>query len=349
MTYQKEPHVICLGDIKQAVLYFDKVIPVNHIQLQEHSNPAQLTRDLIDGFGSSNIAINNAFLGKLKEIQSAMIVMCDITKKLLGLKRNSKDAYNKELSQLPLDKRKAASNFVDYFVSEINNESKDIIIKKSFNILLGFSYMEDVKTNNGVKISTLLNQLGSLAGSKHFSVLLPEKCLLNDDEKKCDFSLILSNLNLIDTSETSWEQILEFRKDKDAPKKLRNLRLFFYDNYKEKDRQYIEDDLMKRLEDYEQTCKEWGFQTKNSTMTAILNSKNFQTSLYATLIGASFGQPVIMEGAVIAGTCIEIGKCVLHYTNRKHAFKNIKRHHDLAYIIEGKDRLKQSETFNPKR
>ncbi len=311
MTYRKEPHVICLGDIKQAVLYFDKVIPVNHIQLQEHSNPAQLTRDLIDGFGSSNIAINNAFLGKLKEIQSAMIVMCDITKKLLGLKRNSKDAYNKELSQLPLDKRKAASNFVDYFVSEINNESKDTLSKELFNILLGFSYMEDVKTNNGAKISTLLNQLGSLAGSKHFSVLLPEKCLLNDDEKKCDFSLILSNLNLIDTSETSWEQILEFRKDKDASKKLRNLRLFFHDNYKGKDRQYIEDDLMKRLEDYEQKCKEWGFQTKNSTMTAILNSKNFQTSLYATLIGASFGQPIIMEGAVIAGTCIEIVKCVL--------------------------------------
>jgi len=339
MTYQKEPHVICLGDIKQAVLYFDKVIPVNHIQLQEHSNPAQLTRDLIDGFGSSNIAINNTFLGKLEEIHSALIAMHDITKNLLGLKRNSNDAYNKELSQLPLDKRKAASNFVDYFVSAINNENKDTLSKELFNILLGFSYMEDVKTNNDVKISTLLNQLGSLTGSRYFSVLLPEKCLLNDDEKKCDFSLILPNLNLIDTSETSWKQILEFRKDNDASKKLRNLRLFFHDNYKGKDRQYIEDDLMKRLDDYEQTRKEWDFQTKTSTIAAILDSKNIQRSFYATLIGAYSGQPIIMEGAVIAGTCIEIGKYVLHLTNRKHAFKNKKRHHDLAYIIEGKDRL----------
>ena len=320
MTYQKEPHVICLGDIKQAVLYFDKVIPVNHIQLQEHSNPAQLTRDLIDGFGSSNIAINNTFLGKLEEIHSALIAMHDITKNLLGLKRNSNDAYNKELSQLPLDKRKAASNFVDYFVSAINNENKDTLSKELFNILLGFSYMEDVKTNNDVKISTLLNQLGSLTGSRYFSVLLPEKCLLNDDEKNCDFSLILPNLNLIDTSETSWKQILEFRKDNDASKKLRNLRLFFHDNYKGKDRQYIEDDLMKRLDDYEQTRKEWDFQTKTSTIAAILDSKNIQTSLYATLIGVYFGEPIFMGGPLIAGTCIEIGKCVLHLTNRKHAF-----------------------------
>jgi len=339
MTYQKEPHVICLGDIKQAVLYFDKVIPVNHIQLQEHSNPAQLTRDLIDGFGSSNIAINNTFLGKLEEIHSALIAMHDITKNLLGLKRNSNDAYNKELSLLPLDKRTAASNFVDYFVSEINNGSKDTTIKESFNILLGFSYMEDVKTNNDVKISTLLNQLGSLTGSRYFSVLLPEKCLLNDDEKNCDFSLILPNLNLIDTSETSWEQILEFRKDNDASKKLRNLRLFFHDNYKGKDRQYIEDDLMKRLDDYEQTRKEWDFQTKTSTIAAILDSKNIQTSFYATLVGICLGEPILTSGALIAGTSIEIGKCVLHFTNCIHAFKNKIRNNDLAYIIEGKERL----------
>jgi len=339
MEYQKEPHIICLGDVKQAALYFDKVIPVNINQLQEHSNPAQLTRDLIDGFDSSNTSINEAFLGKLEEINSSLTVMHEIIKSLLLLKRNSNDAYNRKLCELPLDKRKAASKFVDCFVSAIDNEIKEAFTKELANILLGFSYMEGVEINNGITISTLIDQLSPLTKSKSLSVLLPEKCLLSEDENNCDVSLILPNLNLIDTSETSWKQILEFRKDNDASTKLRNLRLFFHDNYKGKDRQYIEDDLMQRLYHYDQTRKEWGFETVTSTIAAILDSENIRNSLYATLIGLCLQQPIVVGGAVVAGTCIEIGKCILHITNRRHAFKNLRKHHDLAYIIEGKERL----------
>jgi hypothetical protein len=339
MAYQKESHVICLGDVKQAALYFDKVIPVNINQLQEHSNPAQLTRDLIDGFDSSNTSINEAFLGKLEEIQSSLTVMHEIIKSLLLLKRNSNDAYNRKLCELPLDKRKAASKFVNYFVSAIDNESKEAFTKELANILLGFSYMEGVEINNGITISTLIDQLSPLTKSKSLSVLLPEKCLLSEDENNCDVSLILPNLNLIDTSETSWKQILEFRKDNDASTKLRNLRLFFENNYSGKDRRYIEDDLMKQLDDYDQIVKEWQFKTITSTMGVILDSKNIQTSFYAALAGICIGVPILISGALIAGTCIEIGKCVLHFTNCIHSFKNKIRNNDLAYIIEGKERL----------
>lgn len=339
MAYKRASHVICLGDVKQAALYFDKVIPVNINQLQEHSNPAQLTRDLIDGFDSSNGSINEAFLGKIEEIQFSLDEMHEIIKSLLLLRRNSNDAYNRKLYELPLDKRKAASKFMDYFVSAIDNEPKETFTKELANILLGFSYMEGVEINNGVKISTLIDHLSILTESKSLSVLLPEKCLLSEDENNCDISLILPNLNLIDTSETSWKQILEFRKDNNASKKLRNLRLSFENNYSGKDRQYIEDDLMRRLDDYDQIVKEWQFKTITSTMGVILDSKNIQTSFYATLVGICLGEPILTSGALIAGTSIEIGKCVLHFTNCIHAFKNKIRNNDLAYIIEGKERL----------
>lgn len=339
MAYQKELHVICLGDVKQAALYFDKVIPVNINQLQEHSNPAQLTRDLIDGFGSSNKSINEAFLDKLEDITSSLNVMDEIIKNLLLLKRNSNAEYKRELCELPLDKRKVASKFVDYFVSAIDNESKKTFNKELFNILLGFSYMEGVEINNGINISTLIDQLSPLTSSNSLSVLLPEKCLLSEDKNNCDVSLMLPNLNLIDTSETSWKQILEFRKDKDASTKLRNLRLFFEMNYSGKDRRYIEDALMKQLDDYDQIVREWRFKTITSTIGVVLDSKNIQTSFYAALAGICLSKPTLVTGALIAGTCIEIGKCVLHFTNCIHSFKNKKRNNDLAYIIEGKERL----------
>lgn len=321
---------------KQAALYFDKVIPVNINQLQEHANPAQLTRDLIDGFGSSNRHINEAFLGKIEEITSFLNVMHEIIKSLLLLKRNNDDVYSRKLGELPLNIRRAASKYVDYFVSAINIENKERFTKELVNILLGFSYLEGVEVSNGTKISTLIDQLSSLTNSKFFSVLLPEKCLLSKDENNCDISLILPNLNLIDTSETPWEQILEFRKDNDASKKLRNLRLFFEDNYRGKDRQYIEDDLMKRLDDYEQITKEWGFQTITLTIGLILDSKNILAVSCAAIFGMRLEEPII---AAIAGTFITIGKISLHLTNCRHAFKCKKNQNDLAYIIEGKERL----------
>lgn len=336
MAYQSASHIICLGDVKQAALYFDTVIPVNINQLQEHSNPAQLTRDLIDGFGSSNSLINENFLGKLKEIKSSLDEMHEIIKSLLRLKRNSNDAYNKKLCELPFDKRKAAIKFVNYFLSTIDSESKESIKKELFNILLGFSYMEGVEINNGVTVSVLVNELSSLTKSTSLSVLLPEQCLLSEDENNCDISLILPNMSLIDTSDTSWRQILEFRKDKNALKKLRNLRLFFEDNYNGKDRQYIEDDLMKRLDDYEQIRKEWGFETITSTIGVVLDSKNIQASFFAALAGLYLGD---LSGAVIAGTCIEIFKGCLHVINCRHAFKTRIMRDDLAYIIQAKETL----------
>ena len=37
---------------------------------------------------------------------------------------------------------------------------------------------------------------------------------------------------VVDAEDLEWDQILEFRKDKDAVKDLRNLRLFMFENYK---------------------------------------------------------------------------------------------------------------------
>ena len=44
-------------------------------------------------------------------------------------------------------------------------------------------------------------------------------------------SLSLTNMKLVDTKKSKWDQILAFREDKKAMKKLRNLRLFLHENY----------------------------------------------------------------------------------------------------------------------
>jgi hypothetical protein len=54
----------------------------------------------------------------------------------------------------------------------------------------------------------------------------------NKNGKNNCFSL--TDLQVIDTSAISWEQILEIRKDKDLFKKLGNFRIFFENENKEK-------------------------------------------------------------------------------------------------------------------
>ena len=39
---------------------------------------------------------------------------------------------------------------------------------------------------------------------------------------------------MVSTDNADWDQIIELQNDQDAKRKLRNLRLFFYDNYKDK-------------------------------------------------------------------------------------------------------------------
>lgn len=77
---------------------------------------------------------------------------------------------------------------------------------------------------------------------------LPLDCSDNlfseEDVDQSETVVSLASLRLIDADRCSWEQILEFRRDDVARDKLRRLRLFAYDNYSGKSKEYVEDDIL---------------------------------------------------------------------------------------------------------
>ena len=168
------------------------------------------------------------------------------------------------------------------------------------------------------------------------SVLLPSKYISQTDPNSDDVTLTLSQISLIDTGKTGWEQILEIRKDPTAIKNIRNLKLFVYSNYQDKSRAFIEDDIQKRLEDYHKTTKEHGFQLTLSALSTTLSSKNLLASVVAGLSTAFIGGPLIGVGTA---AFIEIGNLAIEITKGYQAFTKIKNDHPLAYIIDVQDKL----------
>ena len=209
-----------------------------------------------------------------------------------------------------------------------------------FSIILGFSYLDDIQFSEiNISFRSIINDFSSIFGSSHVSVLLPKECLNFFEASEDDLSISISNMPLIDTEKAEWEKILEFRKDTESRKKLRNLKLFLHENYKGRSPSFVEDDLNKRLEDYKNVCKDWGFDTIASTLSAAMDSRSVQVSISASLIATLSGEPIVITGAALPAI-MEVGKITIEFIRKKHAFHKLKRDHDLAYIIEAKERFK---------
>ena len=148
--------------------------------------------------------------------------------------------------------------------------------------------------------------------------------------------IALSNIHLVDTNAASWEQIIEFRKDKNARKKLRNLRLFVHENYTNKSPAFIEDDLNKRLEQYYYVCRDFGFETKVSLMSCLFDSKTIMGTFVLSLGASLMGEPFLASGALFSGMSIEVGKISIEIAKKRYAYHKLNRDHPLAYIIEAK-------------
>lgn len=178
-----------------------------------------------------------------------------------------------------------------------------------------------------------------ILGQTRLPVLFPSYNFSHSKPSNNDISLEVLNWPIIETDKATWDQIIEFRKDKEAKKKLRDLRLFLHTNYEGKSLNYIEDDIYRRLENYKNVCDDWGFETRNSVFSAIMDSQSLLATAAATLGAILLNQPIAQTISALAGVTLNIGKILLTYDKQKHAFQKLKRDHDLAYIIEAKERL----------
>jgi hypothetical protein len=299
MTYQSQSNVISLGDSKQAALYFDKVVIVDPAeQMGVMGLPGQLSEGAYKLlFGESNS--EQDLLRYNYEFQE----------------------YRKSLSLPSMSFTRIADT--DYFES---NTTKTLID----------GYINDETLDNGTNIRAALASFAGQMGVDTFSVLLPSRYRDSDQASNDDMSLTLANIPLIDTSKASWEQIFELRKDSQALGKLRNLKMFLQDNYQGKGKDYIEDDLAKRLDKYSDACRDHGLETSLSVLSMVLDARRLQTAIAGGVAAALLGSPLV---GLTAAVSIELGQVVLEVANNKHDFNKFKRDHELGYIIDLSDRL----------
>jgi hypothetical protein len=158
----------------------------------------------------------------------------------------------------------------------------------------------------------------------------------------CTF-LTLPSLALIDTEKASWRHIFEFRMDEHARLKLRRLRLFMESVYSGKSKEFIEDDLCMRLQDYENATKEWGFETTMSSLELVLSSKSFMGAAAASASALVLGHPSLATFAAASGATVELGRISLHVAKRAYDLSKMRRDHPLGYIITANRSLTRDE------
>lgn len=151
----------------------------------------------------------------------------------------------------------------------------------------------------------------------------------------------LASLKVVDASQVPWEQVIEFRREPQARDKLRRLRLFAYENYVDRPRAYIEDDLLTRVTEYEDTAKQWGLETVLGSISIVLNSKLTAGLLAGSLISTMFAQPMtaLLAGGVSA--VVEVGHIAIELSRQRFAMRKLMRDNPVSFVSYSRTKLRR--------
>ncbi|EIN4364780.1 hypothetical protein P3553_17460 [Vibrio parahaemolyticus] len=259
--YQNSLDVLCLGNFKEAALYFERVIPVQCDSLRHSENGPYVTTP-------EHIPV---------DVASRLIFDCSAPSwKILEF----------------MDKQWSP------FITKLHSEFSDQI--SGFNTAdYRKLYQNGSIGSNGVGIREHFQEFANSLGINKACILIPSN-VQQSDFSSAYLNVSLKGMQLIDTKSASWEQIMEIRTDLESQKALRNLRLFINENYIGKSSAYITDDISKRIDDYEMASKKHGFELATSVLGVLLDSKNIQTSIAAGLATGILGGVEIGVGTACA-------------------------------------------------
>lgn len=293
---------ICLDDLKQAALYFDRALWVPLPELQR---------------------TKTGFIVPEPVPEDALISLTfGLDGQTFSAKRDLRMRWVTQMERFAWDIRPA--------VIHAGGGRGRICYEH-----IAAAYLQDLECQPGRSIRKAFKEYASSVGIQHASVLLPTLTATTSEESENPV-VTLASLELVDTSLADWQQILELRRDPTSHQKLQRLRSFVFEEFAGKPRSYIEDKLAAALLDYEVARRKHGFETVTSSITALLDAKNLQGAAAAAFVAGLLGGPVI--GAT-AAAAIEIGKICVEYGRRRRVLKDWEKHHDLAFLIDAKRSL----------
>ncbi|HLY97646.1 MAG TPA: hypothetical protein VKT33_01130 [Candidatus Angelobacter sp.] len=176
-------------------------------------------------------------------------------------------------------------------------------------------------------------------GLREYPLCIPPEFADQAEMQSDDLSLTITSLRLINTSQTTLQQLVEFRKDVEAKIKLRRFRLFAYENYLNKSRAFIEDDINRRLVDYDETVKKWGFETKAATFTTLIDSKMVAGGIAGSFITAYLHEPHLAVASTLLAAGITIGKISVELGKKRFALKELASSNPVSYVQYAQNKL----------
>jgi len=308
---RRELTAISGGDSKVAALYFDNIVP------------AGLPVDLLSYFKDNGIRLsqNSGELG-------------DIFRDYINSMREffpEKLRKGYDFAELLM----IASALIDTMSDE---EAKQWVRR--------YKYPENLKNVpkivqvNSKKIAIRFQSLLTKIGVED-AVLTGCAPLLNSVNVDDGNALVtLCGLELIDVKNASLEQISELRKDKKSQEKLRNLRLYVYQNYAGKSTTYIKDDLYHKIDEYNDVAKKWSFDTTAGAISMLFNSKLIIGGGGISFLTALLGHPVAAAAPLTAGMAVELGKIGVEISKAKFEATRILGNHPASFIVDTRKKLK---------
>lgn len=120
------------------------------------------------------------------------------------------------------------------------------------------------------------------------------------------FSVISNNVLDIETENTDWEQLRDFKIDKPSKLALKRYRTFWHSNYLGKNLAYVEDDLGVRLEDLQGACRKHGFNLMQTSAHAVIKDSSVYSAALAAFAGIVLTGVATPVQALVPGLCIAV-------------------------------------------
>lgn len=142
----------------------------------------------------------------------------------------------------------------------------------------------------------------------------------------------LSNLRIVDEGQLQWDQVLEFRKDRDARRKFRRVLHWLDRDMVGKSQAFVQDEISAKLEDYAWAIKKHGLKTAIGTLTCLLSSKSLLMTAGSAAAAGMLGGPL---GAFMGAAGTLVGKYALSIAERLVELEDYKRSNpEVAFIHE---------------
>ncbi len=145
---------------------------------------------------------------------------------------------------------------------------------------------------------------------------------------------VIKNIEIVSEEDLEIEQVVEFRKDKEAKKKLRRFLHWFDKKMVGKSQSFIEDEIFLKLEDYKWSLKKHGIKVISGSFSALLDIKN--------LLGAAISSYSLYEiihnpkFSFLLGSSIMIGNTIFKMVDNLMQLQDIKvgPGSEIAYILD---------------